>query len=83
MSKTYFDTEYNRIINRGMDMTSGFNHIFLFGKETDNPKINFNFKLKILPRLIKLRLSINQKSVANQRITIISSVNGGQKNPST
>ena len=35
MSKTYFDTEFNRIINWGMDMTSGFNHIFLFDKETD------------------------------------------------
>ena len=54
ISKNFFDTEFNRIINWGMDLTSGINHIFLFDKETDNIKKNFTFKLKILLRLIKL-----------------------------
>ena len=54
ISKNFFDTEFNKMINWGMDLTSGFNHIFLFEKETDYPKINFTFKLKVLFRLIKL-----------------------------
>ena len=56
ISKNYFDTEFNRIINWGMDLTSGFNHIFLFDKETDTLKKNLTFKLKILLRLIKLTI---------------------------
>ena len=42
ISKNYFDTEFNRIINWGMDLTSGFNYFFLFDKETDIFKNNLH-----------------------------------------
>ena len=54
LSKNYFDPEFNKVINWGMDLTSGFNHIFLSNQEVSDPKKNFIFNLKIFLRLIKL-----------------------------
>ena len=48
ISKNYFDTEFNRIINWGMDLTSGFNHIFLFDK--------LHFQLHLLLHLTFLQV---------------------------
>ena len=57
LSKLYFDKDFNKKIDFGLDLTKGFNHHFLFEKETAIINKSLMFQLKILFRLIKFVIS--------------------------
>jgi len=54
ISSKYFDPEFNKIIDFGIDQFEGYSYESLFNKEKKTYDFSFFFKLKITVKLIKL-----------------------------
>jgi glycosyltransferase involved in cell wall biosynthesis len=56
ISSNFHDPEFNTKVNFGVDQFSGYEHFCLFDEEKSAYDLSFFFKLKVIPKIIKLIL---------------------------